>query len=239
MSNSFSERVQILGFGRSDERFTSLESKGASFRAQLPGRFYGDMSQVMWRVVYRVGSDGKEWWLHWDQPMPSPVYHRGRLYRGPQEEEHFTLCPAREMRVTDLSFCDPFHLVSNTVASAAAGLKLNYAGTTNLAGVDYHLVEAWEVEPWGHLLRQWWIDARTLRPAEVAEFSAGGVSRTRFFYDAVNQPLARESFAVPDLKGISPDPPKFLDGVLDPTYPRRFVLIHDGADGRMGVGWRY
>jgi len=220
---SLAERVQVLDIRREGALLTSLSSQPASFQMQLPDRFLGDVSQIMLSCrIFRIGSDGRDWWF----------YSEGGGNRD------VSVCPVNLMHVRELSFCDPFHLTSNSCSKAAADLGLIYLGTTNLAGAVYHLVEAWNVEAlggditWGSL-RQWWIDARTFRPMQLLDFFGGNLFRTRFFYDVINQPLDPNTFAVPKIEGVTPSPPETLDA----NYTQRLVIIRDGADGHMSQRW--
>jgi hypothetical protein len=115
---------------------------------------------------------------------------------------------------------------------------LSYVGVTNLGGAKCQLLEGWDIDkltrmtPFGTLI-QWQIDAKTARPAEVRQSSNGFLMRTRFLYDAVNQPLPAKDFALPKVEGVSPAPPEPLDA----DYTNRFVNLRDGSDGRMSVRW--
>jgi len=220
---SIAERVQVLESQRDGALLKSLDSKLASFQMQLPDRFLGDVSQNMLSCrIFRIGSDGRDWWFHSESG----------------NNRDLSVCPVNLMQVRELSFCDPFGLASNSCAKAAADLGLIYVGTTNLAGRVYHLVEAWHAEAvggddtWGSL-RQWWIDVRTLRPMQLLSFSGDSLFRTRFFYDAINQPLDPGLFAVPQIESVTPSPPETLDA----NYTERLVIIRDGADGHMSQRW--
>ena len=225
---ALSERVQTLSLRKQKGLFVSLEnSRAAVFKWQQPGRFSVDLSGIM-EPAFRIGSDGGNWWLHSQQ---EPEYG-GRT--------RFILCPPGEMHREDISLCDPFGLTRRNPAAAAADLKLRYIGATRLDSAEVYLIETWRSEavlpdsaPFCDLY-QWWIDARTLRPVRIDRFdSVGNVTRRRYFYDSVNQPLSPEEFAVPNLKGISPAPPDALSA----DYTNRYVEVHDGSRGRIGVWW--
>jgi hypothetical protein len=220
---SLAERVQILQYGRHEGLFAGMDSQSASFQMQLPDRFYGDVSEIMLSCrVFRIGCDGHDWWFHC-QPAGS---------------HELVVCPADQMHIRELSFADPFDLLSRSVAQAASEMHLRYAGRTNVAGMAYHLVESWQAEAIGSAvvvgsLRQWWIDARTLLPAELVQFSSDGIWRTRLLYDAINTPVSAAVFAVPRIAGVVAGPPD----PLDTNYTQRLVIIRDGADGRMSERW--
>jgi hypothetical protein len=59
------------------------------------------------------------------------------------------------------------------------------------------------------------------------------VWRTRFFYDAINQPLPKEAFAMPQIDGLT----ETLPDALDAGYTNRFVIISDGSDGSISLRW--
>jgi hypothetical protein len=86
--------------------------------------------------------------------------------------------------------------------------------------------------PYGSLI-QWWINPRKYRPAQITLFGSGYVSRSRFLYDSVNEPLSAGNFAVPKLEGLSPTSPEPLDA----GYTNRFINLRDGSDGNMSVRW--
>lgn len=220
---SLAERVQVVEQFRRQGLFTCLNAQGAAFRTQAPGRFYGDVSQIMRSSrTFRVGCDGERWWFHWSG----------------LQEERLTACPMNEMRSVETSFCDPFGLTACSPAQAAARLQLSYVGRTNVAGVDYHLIETWKVSASaGHSTSgsvcQWWVDARTGWLAEVDHLMEDGLIRTRYFCDAWNEPLPPESFALPASAGLQARPPEPLEA----GFTNRFVRIHDGADGVMSLRW--
>jgi hypothetical protein len=220
---SLAERVQTLEMRREEGLFVGLDGKGSSFRWQQPDRYYGDVSQIMMSVAaFRIGCDGRNWWWH---------------YASDRKEE-LVMCPVNEMHTRNLCLCDPFGLTRQSPAEAAAESDMAYAGSSQIAGADCHTVEAWHVKLFGGNttlgeLFQWHIDPQTLRPAEVRHCSGYGMWRTRFLYDAVNQPLPPELFAPPKLEGISPSPPE----PLGEGYTKRFVNLRDGSGGEMSVRW--
>jgi hypothetical protein len=220
---SLAERVQTLHLYQEQGLFTRLRACGSTFNWQEPNQYYGDVSEAMLSCSdFRIGCDGRQWWWHLDS----------------SRHTRFVACPTKEMGVLNISFCDPFKLTVKTPSAAAAELRLNYAGLAETRENRARLVEAWKINPFpgtaalGSLIR-WAIDPHTYRPAEIAEYSQDVVAWTRFFYDAVNQPLAPSSFAVPEIEGLSPSLPEALDA----DYTNRFVNVRDGSDGRMSVRW--
>jgi len=223
---SLAERVQMLTCSARGGLFTDLGAKSASFQWQEPGRYHADVSQIMSScAAFEIGSDGDNWWWH--------IESAGR------NKSKLVVCPAKEMQELNVSICDPFGLTSQTPEEAASELALNYLGQARLGDTDCHIFERWDIEtsmpqavPHGSLTR-WWIDAQTGRPVEVRDSSNHYLMRTRFLYDAVNQPLPPKDFAVPKIVGLSPTPPDALDA----DYTTRFVNVRDGSDGCMSARW--
>jgi hypothetical protein len=220
---SLAERVQNLMLFQKDGLFYRLQSQSATFKWQKPDQFYGDATGPMLMCTdFRIGSDGQRWWWH-------------------NESAHWTkfiVCPVEEMHELNVSICDPFDLTRMTPAAAATKLGLNYAGVCKIGGADCLQVEAWQIDripgmtPYGSLI-QWWINPRKYRPAQITLFGSGYVSRSRFLYDSVNEPLSAGNFAVPKLEGLSPTSPEPLDA----GYTNRFINLRDGSDGNMSVRW--
>jgi hypothetical protein len=159
--------------------------------------------------VFRLGCDGQNWW--WDTG------------------DKLFLCAFDQMHTLNTSLCDPFELTSQTPAEAATESKLAYAGVIKGGGAEARVLESWSADA----LNRWYIDPQTFLPVQLDACATYGVWRTRFLYDAVNQPVPDEVFAVPKLEGISPSPAE----PLEEGYTRRFVNVRDGGDGRMSVRW--
>ncbi|HWI59415.1 MAG TPA: hypothetical protein VNZ22_19460, partial [Bacillota bacterium] len=207
---SLAERVQNLSLQQDHGLFTSLESKSASFKWQKPDRFYADASQAMLScTAFRIGCDGQNWWWHIGDKL--------------------TVCPTGDMHTLNVSLSDPFELTRKTPAKAALDWELAYVGLAKAGGADFHVVETWSA----HDLTRYSIDPQTGRLAEIKAYSTYGVWRTRFLYEAVNEPLSAAAFAVPQLQGVSPSPPEALDA----DYTKRFINLRDGSDGHMSVRW--
>ncbi len=205
------ERVQELApHHRRGMRKLSLQ--GSTFKWQQPGQYYGDVSQVVSGLL-RIGCDGQNWWWESDSSAVPDL----------------CLCPTKSMQLLNISLADPFSLSSDPPSNAIINLGLIYAGLTNRAGVQYHLVEAGAGGPSTNSGPRWWIDANTWLIAEIEDQGR----RTRFLYEAVNQPLPKAEFAPPALSRAKIQP---LDP-LDAGYTQRFVNLRDGADGRMSVRW--
>jgi hypothetical protein len=220
---SLAERVQDLQLRRKDGLFVGLKSQSATFKWQKPDKFYGDATEPMLSCSdFRIGSDGQRWWWHVESDSST----------------EFIVCPAKEMRELNISICDPFDLNHETPAVAAAKLGLNYAGVAKIGVADCLLMEAWQIEenpestPFGSLI-QWWIDPQTYRPTQITWFYTSGETRTRFLYDAVNDPLPASDFALPKLEGMSPSPPE----TLNEDYTKRYINLRDGSDGSMSLRW--
>jgi hypothetical protein len=220
---SLSERVQDLRLHQKEGFFYELQSRSATFKWQKPDQYYGDVTDIMSMCTdFRLGSDGQRWWWH------------GESAHG----TNFVVCPAEEMHELNVSICDPFDLTHQTPAVAAMELGLNYTGVSKAGVTDYPQIEAWQIvrrskaAPFGSLI-QWQIDAKNCRPAQITLFGSGYVSRSRFLYDSVNEPLPVGDFAVPKLEGLSPVTPEPLDA----NYTNRFINFSDGSDGNMSLRW--
>ena len=220
---SIAERIQVLSLHQHDGVFNRLVGQAASFKWQAPDRYFGDVTDVMLSCsAFKMGSDGRDWWWH----------------TGSGRGNKLIVCPTKEMHELNLAFCDPFGLSRRDAAKAASELALSYLGTNWLGQTLCHLFEGWEIQPLQGMapagtLKQWWVDSQTGFPLEVRQAGDQFVFRTRFFYDSVNQPLAKEDFAMPKVPGLSPAPPDKLDG----DYTKRFISLRDGSDGRMSVRW--
>ena len=142
------------------------------------------------------------------------------------------------MHELNISICDPFDLTQETPAVAATKRGLNYAGVVKVGVANCFQVEDWQIyrmpgmTPFGSLI-QWSIDPQSYRTAQITQFGPGSVSRIRFLYDTVNEPLPAEDFAVPKLEGISPTSPE----PLDKDYTKRCISLRDGSDGRASLRW--
>ena len=218
---SIAEHVQTLLLFQKDGVFCQLQSQGSTFKWQQPDLFYADATGPMMMCSdFRLGSDGQRWWWH-----DESIYGT-----------NFVVCPAKEMHELNIAICDPFNLTRMTPADAAAKLKLKYVGLSTYNPTKCFHLEAWHMStiskeaPFGSLI-QWWIDPKTYRPAQITVFDSGSVSRMRFLYDSVNEPLPAGNFAVPKLGGLPPVPPEFLDA----DYTNRFVNLSDGSDGNMTI----
>jgi hypothetical protein len=218
---SLAEHVQNLMLIQKDGLFYELQSQSAIFKWQKPDRFYCDITGPMLMCSdFRIGSDAQRWWWR-----DESIY-----------DTNFVVCPAKDIQDLNITISDPFGLTHMTPAAAAAQLKLKYDGLSKFGAIDCFQMEAWHVQkisreaPFASVI-QWWIDPTNYRPAQITVFDAGSVSRTRFLYDSVNEPLPADDFAVPELKGLSPASP----GPLDADYTNRFITLSDGSDGNMNV----
>jgi hypothetical protein len=217
------EHVQTLLLLQRGGLFIEVESQGAAFKWQKPAQFYGDITGPMITCSdFRIGSDGQRWWCHEES----------------FNDTNFVACPVKEMHELNITLNDPFDLTDRAPSVAAARLGLKYAGLAKFGATDCFQVEAWQIEPVANMtpfgsLLQWWIDPENYRPAQITVFGCGCVSRMRFLYDSVNEPLPAGDFAVPRLEGQSLVPPEPLDA----NYTNRFINLDDGSDGRMSVRW--
>ncbi len=221
---SLAERVQQLSLGQKNGLFVHLQSQSATFKWQKPDRFYTDVTES--RSMYsdfRMGSDGHRWW------------RRFEVANDPKHSK-FQICSAQRSHDLDISICDPFHLLEQTPADAAAKHRLkDLVGSKEV--IEYcPNVEAWEISKvipgftTGSLLR-WAIDPRNYRVIQTTEFCEENVVRQRFLYDTMDEPLPSGDFTVPKAEETA-KPPE----LLEENYTGRFI-IHDGSDGHSLVQW--
>ncbi len=219
---SVAERVEELSMEQCNGFFTRLRCTGSAFKWQQTGECYGDVSHVMGCALFRIGADGRECWSQY-QAFGEDV-------------NNLESYPVKEVGEWDLSFCDPFELTRKTPAEAAAALGLGYAGLISTPNGPRHLLETSEATWQSGLsmtlgsLSQWSIDPQTCLPRELVDWRNESLSRKRFLYDAINQPLPKGDFAVPQVKGASRE-----TDVLNADYTNRFVKIHDGSAGAMSL----
>src|SRR5437762_2297199 len=107
--NSISERVQTLSLGQREGLLTSLKSTSASFRWQHPGQCYADVSEIMRCPAFRIGSDGTNWWWHYESTKGKQI----------------SVCPIEEIGRADILFCDPFSLMRKTPVQTGTDLGLS------------------------------------------------------------------------------------------------------------------
>ncbi|HEV8542254.1 MAG TPA: hypothetical protein VGR78_07680 [Verrucomicrobiae bacterium] len=194
------ERVQGMQINLEDGLSVSMSCQGSEFRWQQPDLYYGDVFEIISCANFRIGSDGQNWWWH---------YQTEALARG--KTNGLVLCPASEMQEQNISFLDPFHLIEKLPEVVSGDLQLAYAGARNSNGPPLHLIERWNFQDIGTarpLVRkmQWAIDARTGQLTELAIFGADSVERTRYIYDKINEPLPRSLFSPPAEPGITSAP---------------------------------
>ncbi len=220
---SLVERVQTISLSGEGANFTRFAATSARFLWQHPNRFFADASGPMLSCrIFRIGCDGEQAWWH--------------IEHG--EERSLTVCPAPEVQVFNLSFCDPFKL-TKLQAREAAAQGLIYRGQTTVEGRPCDQIETWEMpspedktarpEP-----RSWYIDSESRRPLLITyEFGDRFVYRMHFLYESVNQPIPQDAFSVPQnaqltRKQVEP---------LDADYTKRFLNAEDGSAGEMSVRW--
>jgi hypothetical protein len=217
---ALSERVQELSQTRKGGWFVALSSTGSTFKWQSPQRCFGDVSDIMGCTTFRIGGDAEHCWMEYVN----------------EAKETVEVCPSNEVGRWELSFCDPFDLTGKTPEEAVSSLGLEYNGLIRRRDEQWHLIESSSSRQSGSaqaggLRTQWRIDPRTYLLAEILTGDRDRLSRTRFLYDSINQPLPTGAFAVPRPKGASIQPADALDA----TYTNRFISGSDGSDGRMSL----
>lgn len=219
---ALSERVQELSQGRKGGWFVGLSSTGSSFKWQSPQHCFGDVSDIMGCPAFRIGSDAEHCWM---QDVN-------------EARETVQVWPAKEVGRWELSFCDPFGLAGRTPAEAVGALGLKYSGLIRRGDEQWHVIESSRGRQLGAGVgtvpnrTRWRIDPRTYLLAEILTSDSDRLSRTRFLYDSINQPLSTAAFAVPRPKGVSIQ----QADALDAAYTNRFIRVSDGSNGRMSLG---
>jgi hypothetical protein len=215
------ERIQTLQLNRENGVFKHLRSTSATFKWQRPDRFFADAAGPMLACdAFSIGFDGTNAWWHYEDRKRKTV----------------VVCPAVEMHWKNVSICDSFDLTHRSVRAAIDELGLSYRGVSRRGDQNCHRVEAWTVQNSGDsngYLTQWWIDELNYRPVELRQYGDGYEFRSRFLYDAVNEPLLPAAFAAPVSSNLKQEPPEALDA----AYTNRFLNVRDGADGQMSVRW--
>jgi hypothetical protein len=220
---SVAETIQQLSLTQEEGLFVKMETTRTDFKWQQPNHFYGDVSGIMSLSSFRIGCDGKYWWHHVNTPKTNTL----------------TLCPLNEMHLTNISICDPFRLMVTNAETVAAELGLHFLGHTNIGGQNIQLIEAWKVTKFSPTMSpsisriQWGIDPTTLLVAQMDQRYINSVVRSRFIYDAINEPLPPEIFAPPFSAETLATPLP----VLDANYTNRFLNLRDGSDGEMSLRW--
>ena len=211
---ALSERVQELSQGRKGGWWVGLTTTGSTFKWQSPQHCFGDVSDIMGCPVFRIGCDAEYCWMEDVNEVKTTVQ----------------VCPAKEVGRWDLSFCDPFGLADRTPAQAVGSLGLKYDGLIRRGDEQWHVIESSSVTAGSRT--QWRIDPRTHLPVEMRTGDRERLSRTRFLYDSINQPLTSAAFAAPRPKAALIRP----GDVLDSAYTNRFIRVSDGSNGRMSLG---
>jgi hypothetical protein len=150
-------------------------------------------------------------------------------------------CPYDDVDVKNVAMANVFPAERyETVEDAIQALRLEYLGTTELAGGVCHRIRSWRaaITPISDVvrvngMREWLIDAESLLPRTVETGGTGSRSRYVYTHHNLNRPIAENRFQSPRGDGIvrrAPDP-------LGEGYDRRFLNARDGSGGRMSVRW--
>jgi len=218
---SLEERVQTLMLFQKDGVFFRLQSQSAAFKWQKPEQVYVDATGTMLLCAdFQMGSDGGNWWWH-----DESIY-----------ETNFVIYPKKEIQKTDIAVGDPFGLTRKTPSEAAAQRELKFDGLSRIGDIDYFQVEGWHLgsmskyAPFASVI-QWQIDPKNYLPAQITVFDSECVSRLRFFYDSIDEPLPAEDFALPKRNWQFPAAAEPLGA----GYTNRFIDLSDGSDGNMRI----
>lgn len=215
-----------------DEAYHSLQVNRSIFKWQGTNQVRGDISDVMNSKAFILGSDGKTCWLYSESAG-----------LGPRLE----ISPARFVPDRNISIADPFALTKHSVQTAIAEDHLVYLGEVKLAGRKCHHLQSWTVHQPRNKYDQefaarldWWIDAETDLPRQLAEYSTYGSEIFTFSYSKLNQPLPDSEFQPPLAHKTKPDKYTLFKQTTPAPDEKRFLTIRDGADGRMSgrIGYR-
>jgi RNA polymerase sigma-70 factor (ECF subfamily) len=215
---SVSEEVRwAYNYGPRPSWQESFQMQGAHFKMQGEQKYLGVVDGIM-RIPFRVGCDGTTAWLR-------------------TNKERITL-PAKEIKQTNLLFCDPFQAGSADPAQRIIqDMKLEHLGEAVVRGRRCQRVRSWATEL-GTIdslspVREWFIDAQTLLPLRVESAAGWGLQMIDYHYSSVNQPIPDKEFSPdeePGIKDAKAQP-------LDKDYTSRFLNVIDGSNGRMSVRW--
>jgi hypothetical protein len=210
-----------------DEAFQSLQTSQALFKWQGTNQIYGDISDEMHAKAFILGCDGTNCWLYSDNE---------------KNERRLDGSAVKVMADIDTSIADPFGLTARPVQSVIAEDRLVYAGQAQLAGRMCHRVQCWAVKQSRGKYDQtfvarseWLIDAETKLPRQRIEYSPYGCQIFTYNYEKLNQLMPDADFQPPVVAGINAKADQFRLFKQETPAPdeKRFLIIRDGADGRM------
>ena len=216
-----------------NESYSGVTIRPATFKWQGTNHIYADISELMNMKAFILGSDGKTCWL----------YAEGR--DGPR----LASSPAALVPDIYARIADPFALTSRTVRLAIAEERLIYAGQAQLEGRTFHRVQSWKVhQPEGKYDRvsvartEWWIDAETFLPLQLAQYTTYGCQKFNFHYEHLNQAIPDAAFQLPttNANNAKQDAFQLFKHEVPAPDEKRFLTIKDGCDGQMSgrIGFR-
>ncbi len=192
------------------------------FKMQGDRQFVGEIDAIM-GMPFRVGSDGKECWLRWQNNM--------------------VVTPFKTIEEKNLTFCDPFD--ANGPDDAAQFIRnkgLVYEGEKTVEGRRCHYVRGYLSKNLTSLesptVFTWQICSETHLPTGVGLLNATGFRWAmwmEFTYSWLNHPILDEEFR-PSGGPANPVVRKELEP-LGEGYERRYLNVIDGSRGRMSVRW--
>jgi serine/threonine protein kinase len=210
------------------QSFGGISIHSSIFKWQGTNQVYADISGVMETKTFILGNDGNTCWLFSDNGQ-----------NGYSHESS----PAALVPDIYTSVADPFALTRHTVQSAIAQERLIYDGEAQLDGHACHRVQSWLVKqpPGKHddlifaAKLEWWIDADTLLPVRVVQYTQYGCQTFNFHFEHLNQPLAITEFQPPAATGTNarPDAFKLFKQAIPAPGEKRFLTIKDGSSGEM------
>jgi hypothetical protein len=221
---SVEERVQSLSLSRRGGSYVQMRMEGKSFKWQKPDRYLADArTGVATRQNYAISCDGENW----------------RWFAQNVGRTNFIVCPVKEVTHPDISFCDPFDLMTKTPEQTATDLGLRYCGAAKVGDsrrLVFEGVKIGRYEGLGSITNatRWLIDGDTGRLAEIRSSVSGALRgsqaewRIRYLYDSINRPLSKEAFIIPCPASVTPRRPQGTN---------HLASVRDGGDSRMAVSF--
>jgi beta-lactamase regulating signal transducer with metallopeptidase domain len=196
-----------------------LESQGATFKMSGDRRFYGEVDAIM-RMPFRVGSDGKDCWLRF--------------------QDQRTSLPFDDVAEKNVRVCDAFDAFGRVdAAQFAQDRQLEDLGETLIGDRRCRRVRSWSLQRFANdrylATDDFYFDARTLLPVRVEITHVGTpnhVYTIDFAHSRVNEPIPDDEFRPGGLGGKAVDPPPLGEG-----YTHRFLNVDDGSGGGCRSGW--
>jgi hypothetical protein len=207
----------VMVYGWSPGWSQQYRSTKAVFRIQNERQFYANIDDIM-NIPFRIGSDGQTCWFRGDHDLYS--------------------LPFEQIDEKNLLIADPFGATrAKDAGEVIEHLRLAYLGKAEVEGRPCHKIRSWgigvdrdgDTSP----IQDWYFDSATFLPVRLESMTRDFLIANTYVYTHVNEPIPDERFRVesaPDLVQKAPEP-------LTKGYTQRYLIIHDGSNGRMSVRW--